>query len=316
MVHSTLIWIPSIQEYKRFKEFTMEHHMIMMKSQENDLDFLYTINKLLEELCVESINLGEITTLDKYVIYLYLRIMYVGSTLSLMITCPECSEKMPTEIDLNNLIENNIDILDKSYCKKIQIGEITTTCSIPSVKNEYDMFKSVKTKDMSDLDSNLSYYILSHIKELNIMGKNIIMSSLSIDDTLTIFENLPSTVFSAVKNEFIVPVSQKITPKILEFPCPTKGCSKLDFTLNLSNINEIIKLIFQGNPYSTIQENFYLARRNRVSHEYLMSISPAERNVILELHMEMIQKENADNKGQVPADNGFNVSDLGFEDFE
>lgn len=315
MVHSALIWIPSIKEYKRFKEFNNTHHMLLMKSQEEELDFLYCINNLLHELCVEGLDLSKITILDKYIIYLYLRMMYIGSELSVVITCPECDKTIPTNIDLNSLVENNLDILDKNYSKIIKTGDIEVTCSIPMIKNEYDLAFYIKTKNVSNIDYALSHNILSHIDKIKIKDKVINMSNLDVESSLMIFEKMPSSLFRAINNEFIHPISRKITPKILNSACPTEGCKNLDFELNLSNINDIIKLLFQGSPVSTLQENFYLSKGSKVSHEYLSTISPAERNLLLEFHVEDVKSQNSGSNG---GDNNshINVGDLGFEDFE
>ena len=102
---SYLIWIPSIQEYKRFSEFTTKHQKHLSKLTEEPLEFLFALNDIIKSLCVDNLNFDKITLIDKYIICVYLRMRCIDTDLKLKITCPNCGVEFDTNINLNDVIK-------------------------------------------------------------------------------------------------------------------------------------------------------------------------------------------------------------------
>lgn len=290
--------------------------MLMMKAQEDDVEFLYVLNGLLSELAVDEIDLSDLTIIDKYIIYHYIRVLYLGTTINLNVTCSSCEKEFPTIIDLNTIMENNASILDKNYSKTIKFNDSTQVeCTIPTLKNEYEIAMHLKNSDPKDVGKYVAYNSIAYIKNLFLKGVKINISGLDLNDAIRIFDNLPSSIFVTIKNEFIDPITKTVVPQLMEFTCPTEGCKSLKFDLNLGEINDTIKLLFKKSPVTTFFENFYLCKGSGISMDYIMNLSPVERDLLLEFHTEDIKHAEAASNSKTPASH-INVSDLGFEDFE
>jgi hypothetical protein len=282
-MNSYLIWIPSLQEFKRFKEFKTKHQRELSKLADENVEFIYALNTILKKLCVDPINFNKLTIIDKYIICLYLRIRCIGEILPLTLSCPKCGVEFTENININNLIQNNISTLDQNYTKTISIDKYTVTCDVPLLSHEYDLLKFLETKqiDKSSVDHLHLFYTFSYIKNLTIKNTTIDFASIPLDDVTHILTEVPSKVIKAVQTEFMTPLSELFNPGILNTPCPTKSCPPFIIDLNLNYINDIIKLLFQESPLELLREIYYLSKQCHINPKYIDNLTPKERDVLM-----------------------------------
>lgn len=315
MIQSNLIWIPSLQEFKRFSEITTRDHRILTKSMHSDLEFIYTLNELIKEKSMENVDINRLTLIDKYIICLYLRIFSIGNKLSLSISCPTCGVEFSHNMDINQFMESGIDVLDKVYDESIDSENFSVDLGIPTIGNEYDIAKHLETNKIKrgSLDSNLTHNVISHIKSLTIKTPKqttINFSEISIDDSIKIIKSIPITLFNKIQNEFISPITDKIHPKILNIPCKTKTCKNIDLELNLNNINDLLKLMFQESPVKILEEIYLLGKYGNANPFFIESITPIERELIIDAQIR--ENKSKDSKEAAPLTIG-QMKDMGFE---
>jgi len=87
------------------------------------------IDKLLQSLIVTKINYNDLLTVDKNAIFIAARILAYGEEYSVSITCPNCTEKATTTIDLQQFSEKEID------WTTFVDGEIYHKFTLPVTKN-------------------------------------------------------------------------------------------------------------------------------------------------------------------------------------
>jgi hypothetical protein len=311
MVQSNLIWIPSLQDFKRFLEITTKDHRILSKSMNNDLEFIYSLNQLIKEKSIDDIVVDDLTLIDKYIICLYLRIFSIGNDLTLTINCPSCGASFKHIMDINEFMESGIDVLDKKYEGTAEINGFSANLGIPTIGREYDIIKHLelhKIKKQS-LDGILTYNVISHIKSISIRDNEINFNDISVDNSIDILKRLPGSLFNKIKNEFITPISKSINPKILNLECKTPKCSPIDLELNLDNINDLLRLMFQESPVKILEEIYLLGRYGNTDPFYIDTLTPLERGIVVDAHI--TENKSGETKKEDPMTIG-NMTDMGF----
>ena len=279
---SYLIWIPSLQDYRRFEEMTTTHQLMLLKSS-NELEFIYNINTLIFSLCVDTINFQSLTLIDKYIIALYLRMYSIGTDIEFSLNCPKCGVEFSTKVDLNDVIENNVSVLDRPYEQEIISGKYSIICDIPTCGRDYNILKLKSSLDIQEnsVESLFTFNLFSHIKKLKISGKLIDLSKYTLEEVIQICKELPMSVIQDMQTKFMIPLSKTFIPKLLNVPCQTEKCPPFEYNLNVQNINEAIQLLYSGSPITIMQEIYYLSKYANMSAEFLNTVSPKEREMFL-----------------------------------
>lgn len=319
-MNSYLIWIPSLQEYKRFKELTTAHQKLLSKLAEENLEFIYHLNNLLWELSVDELNINSLNLIDKYIICAYLRMRCIDTVVPLMISCPECGAEFEEKIDINNFIENNISILDRSYTQRVVCDDYALQCDIPIIGDEYNLLYILETNQIetNSVDNVYSYHTYSYIKSLEIKNSFFDLKDFSITDRVKILKEIPLKVIRMVQDKYMNPLFEQFNPVVFDVPCPTKKCKPFKFNLNLMSINDLIKLMFQESPVEILREIYFLSRFSHINSFYVESLTPKERTTMIKFIAEENKAkqqaaENAKGKGAGPALTIGSMQEHGFD---
>lgn len=304
MKSSYSIWIPSLKSYKRFKEISTNDQRILSKLSDDNLDFIYTLNNMINELCIDDLNVNALNIIDKYIICIYLRVYSIGNSIKLTANCPKCKEDTKTTININSIIEGNIDKLDKNYRQIIKYGKYTATCDIPNIGREYEIIKTLRAKEIesNSIENVYTYYTYAHIKHLDIAGLQIDCNNLDIEDAMQIFSALPMTLVNNIHNKFILPFVEEFQSNVMNINCKTESCDELKLSLNANNINDIIKMLLTDNPVETLKEIYYIAKLGHISAEFTDKLSPIERNLILKFITNDQKEQASDSTPDMPKD--------------
>ncbi len=248
MINSHLVWIPSRQIFLRFKELTWEQQKALVKvAEEEDLDFIFHMNELIKANCMEPVSLSDLTTIDRFSIFLYLKIHSCGTDLHISTKCPKCEETSKIVMDLNILMENVAEKIDKKFEKKI-VGEgVSAICDIPSLEQEYKMYYHNNLYNLNTEDFNIRYsnYISSHIKKLIIKNNVIDMETMDIGDRINIVHGLPGAFTNKIYRNFLQAIHKSMVDiDFLKVECT--GCKhSFEFNFDVVGINDIIKIIYK-----------------------------------------------------------------------
>lgn len=315
-MNSYLIWIPSLQDYRRFGELTTLHQRRLSKLDEEDLEFLFQLNLIIEELCVDTVDLDKLTIIDKYIICAYLRMRCIDTALKLTMTCPKCGVDFTGTIDINDVIDSNVEVLDRNYNRTILVGDYQFDCGLPLMGTEYDLLKTITDRNINKTspENMYSFHTMAHIKAMTIRGKSINFQECPIETTTLVLSQLPLKTIQKIQLEFVNPIAKMLNPSLLDVPCPTGTCPPFQLSLDLTNLNDIIKLMFQESPVEILREIYYLSKEG-VDANYVDTLTPKERSTMIKFIMEDRKQQRAaadtadDGKAMVGASHGFDQFD-------
>lgn len=248
MQKSTLIPIQSIQEFLRFKLITIEQYRILANSLlENDTEFLYNINSLIEENLIDPYDHKKLTIFDRFIILLLLKHKSCNSFVKLQKTCDKCKKEIPYQININQILTTLNQDFKKNYSQIIEHNNFLAYCSFPSIFTEYQIYKDADKyeQNKSSSDFILDYHLCSLVIELFIDDKPINFINLSFSDKKKIIDKLPypfSMKLMQYKKE-IDDIFEKT--QIVKINCRNKKCKhETNWNLSSSNMTDFIKLIY------------------------------------------------------------------------
>lgn len=284
------IWIPSKQHYVRFKEIDCEQYRDILKSVDDDSDFEYNINYILQNnCCSKEFLLKDHTIIDRFVILLQLKIHSCGSKLNLTRICDKCDTKTDFSIDLNQLIDELAKNIDCSFEKNFQINDFSVLCDVPCVGNQ-DSHQFDKT----DLNKRIDFYLYSFIKSLRIGEKTINLDNFDFDQRNQICGNLPFSYINTIK-EFYVDQIHKIFSDcmIKETICSNKECADiLSIKFDFTSMTDVMKLLFRdSNNVNILSQYANLSMNCHFDYDFYKNVCPAELMILDNLVRNSMKKE-------------------------
>lgn len=143
-VFSYEIWVPSLKKNVMFREINTNQQKRLIKaiidSPIYNTEFIFTLRKVIKENCVDtSINVDELTIMDKMVIAMKMRSVSVGDKIELSI--PVGEETIKRGVSIEKLL--------KDLKKKMKLPDVETfvddkniyelQCGIPTIATEYKL---------------------------------------------------------------------------------------------------------------------------------------------------------------------------------
>jgi hypothetical protein len=227
--------------------------------------------------------------------------------------CPTCGATFKGNIDLNEVIENNIDVLDKEYKAIISVGDYIFSCSMPTLQNEYELLRVLQDKHIqqNSMENVYSYHTLAHIDTLSLRGVECKLKEIPADSAGLILSKIPLKIIKEVQNKFVTPTAETLSPSIMNIPCPTgETCNPFELNLSLINVNDLVKLMFQESPVEILREIFYLARYGHVDSYYVEDLTPKERTTMLKF---IIEEKKTEKEQSERSQSGQEMTAIGSE---
>ena len=273
------IWVPSKQRYIRMFEINCEQYRNILKVLEEDAEFDFILNDILvKNIQNEKFKISDFTIIDKFVIFLQLKIRSCGSDLKLVRVCEKCNEKTNITINLNNVISRLAPSIDKSFVKTFIYQNTEIVCDIPSI-TQNDLFDF----DVTDINNRINFYLYSFIKNIKISNTVVNLENISENDKIKICEQLPFTIINEIKNEFVNRLSKILTDQIFfDSVCGNRICgNKFSINLDIQNMNDIIQILFRDESASNILMKYAnLTMNANLDFNFYKNISPAELNIL------------------------------------
>lgn len=188
------ITLPSTKEKKRFRPFLVREEKLLLLAQEgNDNDLLEAIKQIINNCCLEDIDIDSLASFDLEYIFLKLRSRSVNNMVELKYRDNEDSEVYTFNIDLDN-----IDVVfDPTHNNKIKINdEYTLLMKYPGV-NTASIAKQLQSED------DLFYLMIIQSLDKLYSGDEVyIMSEYTFDDAKQFIDGLPVPVFEKIQEFF------------------------------------------------------------------------------------------------------------------
>ena len=230
------IFVPSLDRDVRFMQMTTAHQknfvkISMLSQAAQSISFTAATRSLILETCAESIDVDNLTVLDRIIICLMIRIMSVGNTMEVSIDTNEDNENSENRdknkpesfsinIDLGMLYKKAISEYTKIDTSKQTIAvdgyPISVQISIPTIKEEakiLPMLENINKVNGNDSDNEKyakvfsdTFYVelIKYIRTVSIKNTTtqeetvIDFSELTPKQMLDVALNIPASVTSAI----------------------------------------------------------------------------------------------------------------------
>lgn len=296
-MNSYLIWLPSKQYFYRFKELTYTQHKSLLKViDDNEIEFIYLMNDIIKTNCIDDLDIMSITTLDRFAIFLYLKIHSCGTTIQLSRKCPKCDTTSTIKMDLNILIDNIAQEIDRKFEYVLNTPIITIYCDLPSLEQEIKtiFFNNLHSVNDKTIDYILDNYIISHIRKIKIKNNEYDMDKITPFEKYEISKLLPASIILTIQKNFITPIHNIVNNiDFLKIECSKTECKEpFEIKFDIMNINDIIKIIYKDESVeSYLQKIFNISSVSYIDGTFISNLSPLEVD-ILEDMAKRVSKKN------------------------
>ncbi len=304
MKNSLLIWIPSIQNYLRFYELTMDQYRSILKviDDANRIEFFYQINVILYDNIISDFDINDLTVLDRFLVMAFLKMNNCSPSINLGQSCSKCQTVTKVDIKLDSLINELGTRIDRKFGMTITQGDFGVMCDIPSIKTEYDIMEYGLTNMNADLS-----YIMTFIRKLSIFEQTIDFDQLSLDKKSMLFSSLPASFVEQIRQEFILPLHRSFEGiKLLDVPCQNSRCGeRFSLDVEISEISDIIRLLFRDGSLMTYLYEFAFLSENHLSSDFINQITPGEAAILIKRINDSRPKEDKKNNNMFESPSEF-----------
>lgn len=210
------IEIPSLNKTKKFRPFLVKEEKILLLAQQGDNDdLLDAVKQIINNCCLEDINILSLASFDLEYIFLKLRARSVNNLVELKYRDKEDNKIYTFEVDLDNVKVT----YDENHSNKIKINDhYTMLMKYPGI----DLPEQIKTVAQED-----SFYkmIACCIDKVYDENQIFLLSEYSIDEVKEFIDNLDVPTFEKIQNFFntMPKISHKLeyvnangTPRVIE----------------------------------------------------------------------------------------------------
>ena len=187
------IEIPSIKKTKKFRPFLVKEEKILLLAQQgNDSDLLDAITQIINNCCLEDLNISSLASFDLEYIFLKLRARSVNNLVELKYKDKEDDKIYAFEVDLDN-----IDITyDENHTNKIKINDqYTILMKYPGI----DLPDEIKTVSQDDVFYKM---IVNCIDKIYNENEIFLMNEYSFEEAKNFIDNLDVPTFEKIQNFF------------------------------------------------------------------------------------------------------------------
>jgi len=274
---SRKIWIPSQQVFTRFKELSVIQYKDFYKCVDDEEDFILYLNGIIRSNCLTHIDFKNLTIIDRFVIFLYLKIYSCGTDLKFSKECEKCSTVTTSVFNLNESLDKLASVIDKTFLTDFVTDNYTIQCDIPNI-----LYFDSLNFDREDIDEQLQNYLFGYIQSIIIRGNVISFPDISHNQRNEIFKNLNYKDLLRVKTEFVDVIYKQFSDLLLMKMECTK-CKNPLFSLNFNtgNITDIIKIIYNDDSLENVLAVMSdMSTHNHFDYKFYENLSPIELDII------------------------------------
>lgn len=297
------VWIPSLQHPLRFKDLSFDQYRCVVKVlDENDLELISTLNEIIHENIVSKFDVDRLTTLDRFIIFLSLKINSCGSSIVLSRKCDgdKCEKITNIKMDLNQLVDNIAPNIDKQFTTQLSYQNFGVICDIPTIKTEHEiyMFNNIQNVEFRSFEFNLSNYAFSHITDIFIQGQQINLNKLQHHERLLILNRMPAGLLNQIQTGFLDDIHNTVSDiDFLKMTC--QDCKKeFEIKFDISNINDVLKIIYKDESVENLLHTIVNVCSQTYLGGYIGELSPMEVNRINKLVIDSQKKTSAETEQQ------------------
>ena len=268
------VYVPSLRRSVRYSELNSMTYMVILKYIQNDDDdgLEHMLEHLIEQLCVEKINMKKLTRLDKYCIVMTMIMVCVGNTLQYNILCPETDKEYMIDIVLGNIIS--------------QINEIDVT----DLRVDLDEHNYITMTTPGSIRGPIT----NTLSQVCINNKTYDVTGLTDDQLNGLFDKLPYNIFSELQQTYRNISKQCDDIVYMQYKSPyVKDSREVKYRFNLYNDEffKFIKLLLREDLLNYYKMYYSLTTKFKFDITYIQSITPTEIKMYLGMVRDDIKKK-------------------------
>jgi len=188
------IKIPSLQKELKFRPFLVkEEKLLLMAQQSNDDEEILALTQIINNCCLDNIDVDKLTTFDIEYIFLKLRARSVNNIVKLRYRDTEDDKIYDFELNLDDIEV----IFDKDHVNKIQItDEVGVILKYPTLKVGEKVAKADNEGDM------LNNILISCIDVIYDKEKVYPAKDSTEQELIEFIENLDTKTFKKIEQFF------------------------------------------------------------------------------------------------------------------
>ncbi len=150
IAYASHFFIPSLKRDVPFNEINTSQQKRLVKSVIDspvyNTEFIYTFRDILKENCQDnSVNIDDLTIIDKLVVALGLRIKSVGNEVEVEIETKN-GKKVNVKLDLPNILNIAYETLEDVESVTFEDQYYIVECNMPNIGTEYKVEKELRIK--------------------------------------------------------------------------------------------------------------------------------------------------------------------------
>ena len=295
-----------------FRELTTNEQLALSKANlsfGSDKTSLYDYHEFVLDIisnCVKNKkDLLDINIIEYVLFLVKFRMISIGTSVSFLLNT-DGNQKTKLKIDLKSYLTNlynaSMIVQNEQFLNEKDIEIKISWPNIKSISNFYKNFLNNSNEYL--LINNSLYEFIEYIKFNN---KKILLADFQPHEKQDIFEKLSVSVKQKLQDIVINNIKFLIE-------CDLFGISYFkDYKFNFYNMSflEHIRLFFSYNLKSLYQE-IYIMSSTGLSTEYIMDVSPTERNIYFSIMQEQKESQNKKSTSENMSQNK-SLSDLALE---
>ena len=150
ITYATHYRIPSLNRDVPFNEINTSQQKRLVKSVIDspvyNTEFIYTLREILKENCQDrTIDIDNLTIIDKLVLALALRIRSIGNDVAVSIETDK-GASVNTKLDASKILQLALSTVETIQSKTFEDSYFVIECSIPTIGTEYKLERELRDK--------------------------------------------------------------------------------------------------------------------------------------------------------------------------
>jgi len=284
MIHNTRsIFIPSLKNFIRFKEFTNEHLIALFRTADSPTDSIYTQWDIIKDLILDESYLDKLTIVDCFVVFLNWRINCISDQLVL-----NSENGFNDNVDLYDWLESVNRLSNHKFYENITVSLPNKTtfvlnCDLPTMEDFIEIYESHIMDDVSTEEKDTNIYLDIHTIGL-IHGIN--GNPINSKEKFLLMELLPATSANTFRK-----MASDIKEKIEKLNI-VLSVGKDDYNLSLNIIPSLIRMLCGGSVTDLLEQSVFMSKKCGISYDSFMKMTPMESQHIM-LYVHDLNKENS-----------------------
>lgn len=285
------VYVPGLQDYRRYTMFDNQTHLSLAKYIQNDDNQKVTevFEHLIVGLCEDQVDYNTLTCVDKFIILLNIRIMSVSDQFRFETKVGTETESVKKEVAIDLY-----DILDESTNHPLNTDyELNSPEGYQLILTNPTQFHVERVEDL----------ILHVLKRLTISGKMYDLTNLSVNQKEQILDELPgdslTNIVKYIKN---IDTKYRITVFRSEYRL-SDDLANLQLRVYDNSFYEFIKMLYNCNLEEQYYIRYAMTKHMNFNLDQIERMTPIDTRTYIKLYQKELDDQRKASEKNQPTEN-------------